>query len=211
MRLPKKDSKSDPRIYSCNWPGPCFKDHALADLRAEAQNHLVAPPVLPPSKLLPFQLWRDNQDMSPSPPTCKWTGDVIPTPDSSTPSNLVVGALQLGQRRAYSACLQVFFKHRFSGEYSTRFRQGTGDTVWCPCDGVGSTDYGDLGTHGNCPLGERRATATRRSRPRFPYHVPGPLHAWLSLPNPPPPLMALSVKRSTRVTGPRPPTTNLTI
>lgn len=57
----------------------------------------------------------------------------LKVPKDSTPSNLVLGALKLKQRRAFSTCLQVFTKHCFSGSFSLCFRPTAGDTTTCPC------------------------------------------------------------------------------
>jgi len=79
-----KPTRADPRIFSCNWPGPRGKDFNLAELRAEAQHtHLPAdlPPL--PLKSLPFRLWKEDQDNCADPPHCKWTGGIILVPDSS--------------------------------------------------------------------------------------------------------------------------------
>lgn len=65
-------------------------------------------------------------------PHCKWIHNV-PVPTSSEPSNLVKGSLVLGQRRAFSACLQVFLRHCFSDDYLMRFRQGANDNTTYPC------------------------------------------------------------------------------
>jgi len=117
-----------------NWPGPQGKDFNLAELRAEAQT-FHTPDLLPtlPLKTLPFRLWKADQDNCADPPRCKWTGGIIPVPESSTPSDLIIGALSLGQRRAMSAALQVFFQHCFCGAYSQRMRPTSGDTIICPC------------------------------------------------------------------------------
>jgi len=80
-----------------------------------------------------FRLWKADQDNCADPPHCKWTGGVIPVPESSTPSDLVIGSLSLGQRRAMCAALQVFFQHCFCGAYSQRMRPTSGDTIICPC------------------------------------------------------------------------------
>jgi len=87
----------------------------------------------PPLKSLPFRLWKEDQENCADPPGCCWTGGLIPVPDSSLPSDLVIGALSLGQRRAMSAALQVFFQHCFCGEYSQRMRLTAGDNIICPC------------------------------------------------------------------------------
>ena len=42
VKLNRKLTRADPRIFACNWPGPRGKDFNLAELRAEAQ--LVALP-----------------------------------------------------------------------------------------------------------------------------------------------------------------------
>jgi len=87
----------------------------------------------PPLKTLPFRLWKAEQDDCADPPICCWTGGTIPVPDSSVPSDLVIGALSLGQRRALSIVLQVFFQHCFCGAYSQCMRPNSGDTTTCPC------------------------------------------------------------------------------
>ena len=53
--------------------------------------------------------------------------------ESSTPADLIIGSLSLGQRRAMSAALQVFFQHCFCGAYSQRMRPMSGDTITCLC------------------------------------------------------------------------------
>ena len=68
-----------------------------------------------------------------TPPICKWTQETLQVPPDSTPADLVLGALKLKQRRVFCACLQVFFKHCFSGSFSLRFRPTAGDTIMCPC------------------------------------------------------------------------------
>ena len=133
-KLNRKPSRADPRIFACNWPGPRGKDFNLAELRAEAHNIRLPPSgAQAPLKTLPFRLWAQEQGDCADPPVCPWTGGIIPVPDSSTPSDLVLGSLTHGQRRAMSASIQVFFKHCFCGVYSTRFRPTAGDVTTCPC------------------------------------------------------------------------------
>ena len=134
VKLNRKPTHADPRLFPCNWLGPCGKDFNLAKLQTEAQTHHI-PDALPKPllKTLPFRLWKVDQDDCADPPRCKWTGGVIPVPDSSLPSDLVIGSLSLGQRRAMSAALQVFFQHCFCGAYSQRMRPTSGDTITCPC------------------------------------------------------------------------------
>ena len=84
-------------------------------------------------KTLPFRLWAQEQGDCADPPICPWTGGIILVPDSSTPSDLVLGSLTHGQQQAISATIQVFFKHCFCGAYSTRFRPTAGDVTTCPC------------------------------------------------------------------------------
>ena len=91
--------------------------------------HHTDPPSLNP-KQLAFAEWA--RDPTP-PPVCKWTHEALQTPPDSTPADLVLGALKLKQRRVFCACLQVFFKHCFSGSFSLRFRPTAGDTIICPC------------------------------------------------------------------------------
>ena len=95
-KLNRKPTRADPRLFPCNWPGPWGKDHNLAELRVEAQLHHV-PDVGPRPllKTLPFRLWKTDQDNRADPPRCKWTGGVIPVPESSTPSDLIIGSLSL--------------------------------------------------------------------------------------------------------------------
>jgi len=134
VKLNRKPTRADPCIFSCDWPGPQGKDFNLAELWAEAQSvHL--PEHLPslPLKTLPFRLWKADQENCVDPPHCKWTGGIILVPESSLPSDLVIGALTLGQRRAMSAALQVFFKHCFCGEYSQRMCPTASDVTTCPC------------------------------------------------------------------------------
>jgi len=134
VTLNRKPTCADPCIFSCNWLGPCGKDFNLAELQAEAQTHHI-PDALPKPllKTLPFRLWKADQDDCVDPPRCKWTGGIIPVPDSSLPSDLVIGSLSLGQRRAMCAALQVFFQHCFCGAYSQRMCPTSGDTITCPC------------------------------------------------------------------------------
>ena len=69
VKLRKKPTRADPRIFACDWPGPQSKNYHLAELRTEAQLlHLpehVPPPTL---KSLPFRLWKDDQDSRADPP-----------------------------------------------------------------------------------------------------------------------------------------------
>jgi len=45
VKLNRKPTHTDPRIFTCNWPGPRGKDFHLAELCAEAQSsHLLDPP-----------------------------------------------------------------------------------------------------------------------------------------------------------------------
>jgi len=134
VKLNRKPTCTDPRLFPCSWPGPRGKDFNLAELRTEAQLHHI-PKALPkpPLKTLPFRLWKADQDNCADPPRCKWTGGIIPVPESSLPSDLVIGSLSLGQRRAMSAALQVFFQHCFCGAYSQRMRPTSGDNIICPC------------------------------------------------------------------------------
>jgi len=134
VKLNRKPTRADPRVFPCNWPGLRGKDFNLAELRAKSQlYHLPENHPSPPLKTLPFRLWKVDQDDCADPPKCRWTGGTIPVPDSSVPSDLVLGALSLGQRHALSAVLQVFFQHCFCGAYSQRMRPNSGDTIICPC------------------------------------------------------------------------------
>jgi len=134
VKLRKKPSRADPRIFACDWPGPWSKDYHLAELQVEAQL-LHLPQHIPPQTLksLPFRLWKDDQDARADPPCCKWTNDIIPVPMSSSPLDLVLGTLSLGQRRAMSAVLQAFTLHCFCGAYSQRMHPTSGDVTTCPC------------------------------------------------------------------------------
>ena len=81
-----------------------------------------------------FNLGRHQYNCENDPlPICKWTREAIQVPPDSTPADLIIGALKLKQRRVFCACLQVFFKHCFSGSFSLRFRPTAGDTITCPC------------------------------------------------------------------------------
>jgi len=134
VKLNRKPTRADPRLFPCNWPGPRGKDYNLAELQVEAQlHHIPDNPPPPLLKTLPFRLWKADQDNCADPPRCKWTGGLIPVPESSLPSDLVIGSLSLGQRRAMSTALQVFFQHCFCSAYSQRMRPTSGDTITCPC------------------------------------------------------------------------------
>ena len=128
--LPGKKSKADPCIFPHNWPEPPQKNWNLAELRASAAeaHHLYPPPLTP--KQHAFAEWARDPT---TPPICKWTQEALQVPPDSTPADLVLGALKLKQRRVFCACLQVFFKHCFSGSFSLRFRPTAGDTIMCPC------------------------------------------------------------------------------
>ena len=134
VKLNRKPMRADPRLFPCSWPSPRGKDFNLAELWVAAQLHHIpdaAPqPIL---KTLPFRLWKADQDNRADPPRCKWTGGIIPVPESSTPSDLVIRSLSLGQRRAMCTTLQVFFQHCFCGAYSQRMRPMSSDTIICPC------------------------------------------------------------------------------
>ena len=67
------------------------------------------------------------------PPQCKWMGSIIPVPESSLPSNLVIGALSLRQHHAMLVVLQVFFQHCFCSAYSQHMHPTSRDTIICPC------------------------------------------------------------------------------
>ena len=133
-KLNRKPSRADPCIFPYKWPGPHGKDFNLAELCTEIQ-HIHLPPnnAQVSLKTLPFCLWATEQDDCADPPICPWTGGIIPVPDSSTPSDLVLGSLTHGQCQAMSASIQVFFKHCFCSMYSTRFRPTVGDITTCPC------------------------------------------------------------------------------
>jgi len=134
VKLNRKPTCTDPCIFTCNWPGLQGKDFNLAKLCAEAQSsHL--PDLLPTPllKTLPFCLWKKDQENCADLPRCKWTGGIIPVPDSSTPTDLVIGSLSLRQQRAMAAALQVFFQHCFCGAYSQCMRPMSVDTIICPC------------------------------------------------------------------------------
>ena len=134
VKLNRKPTCADPCTFACDWPGPRGKDYNLAKLRTEAQLHHLPNTLLQPLlKTLPFRLWKQDQDNCADPPCCKWTGSIIPVPKSSTPSDLVIGSLSLGQRRAMAAALQVFFQHCFCSAYSQHMRPTSGDTIICPC------------------------------------------------------------------------------
>jgi len=128
---PKSGPAPDPRIFSCNWPGPPRKDNILDGIRITVQNHAITPPPPVPTKLLAFHLWKED---NPKPIACKWAPEKsLLIPDSPIPPPFTQGALSLKQRRASSVALQVLLKHCFSGDYSCRFCPGTGDTLTCPC------------------------------------------------------------------------------
>ena len=133
-KLNRKPSQADPRVFACKWPGPCGKDFNLAELHAEIQ-HIRLPPsgAQAPLKTLPFRLWAQEQSDCVDPPVCPWTGGIILVPESSTPSDLVLGSLTHGQWQAMSASIQVFFQHCFCGAYSTRFCPTAGNVITCPC------------------------------------------------------------------------------
>jgi len=134
IKLNRKLMRADPCIFVSNWPGPHGKDFNLAKLCTESQHHHIPenhPPL--PLKTLPFQLWKEDQENCTDPPLCRWTGGPILVPKSSLPSDLVLGALSLGQRCTLSAVLQVFFQHCFCGAYSQRICPNSGDTIICPC------------------------------------------------------------------------------
>jgi len=130
VHLPGKKSKADPCIFPHAWPGPPQKNWNLAELRSLASkaHHTNPPPFTP--KQAAFAAW--GWDLTPL-PICKWTHKQLEVPTSPTPADLVLGALKLKQRRIFCACLQVFFKHCFSGSFSIRFRPTAGDTIMCPC------------------------------------------------------------------------------
>ena len=172
VKLNRKPTCADPRLFPCNWPGPRGKDFNLAELRVEAQLHLL-PDVAPQPllKTLPFRLWRADQDNCADLPRCKWTGGIIPVPESSTPSDLVIGSLSLGQRCAMCAALQVFFQHCFCGAYSQRMRPTSGDTITCPCTySQTPLPMSELDRDGN-PQSKAEAT---RDRPRGQLSVARP-------------------------------------
>ena len=130
VRLPGRKSKADPRIFPHAWPGPPQKNWNLAELRTSvAEAHHTNPPSITP-KQHAFAEWaRDPSTL----PLCKWTRETLQVPPDSTPADLVLGALKLKQRRVFCACLQVFFKHCFSGSFSLHFRPTARDTITCPC------------------------------------------------------------------------------
>jgi len=69
VKLNRKPTCADPRLFPCNWPGPRGKDFNLAELHVEAQSHHI-PDALPKPllKTLPFRLWRVDQDNCADPP-----------------------------------------------------------------------------------------------------------------------------------------------
>ena len=154
----------------------CGKDFNLAELRSTAQLHHT-PDALPspPLKTLPFRLWKIDQDNCADPPHCKWMGGPIPVPESSVPSDLVIGSLSLGQRRAMSAVLQLFFLHCFCGAYSQRMRPTAGDVTTCPCTYTQTPiPMAQLDRDGN-PLPKSEGDRDRtRGRPRvaWPHATP---------------------------------------
>jgi len=178
VKLNRKPTRADPRIFASNWPGPRGKDFNLAELRAEAQSlHLPANTPSPPLKTLPFRLWKADQENCADLPRCSWTGGVIPVPESSVPSDLVLGSLSLGQRRAMSATLQLFFKHCFCGAYSQRFRPTAGDVTTCPCTYTQTPiPMTELDRDGDpLPKAEGDQDRTRgRTRDARPYAMPLP-------------------------------------
>ena len=109
------------------------------------------------------------------PPRCRWTGGIIPVPDSSLLSDLVIGALSLGQRRAMSAALQVFFQHCFCGMYSQRMRPSSGNTVICLCTYLQTPILMTELDHNGNPWPKAEATRDRfrgRSSIARPYATP---------------------------------------
>ena len=134
VKLNRKPIHADPRIFASDWLGPHGKDFNLTKLRAEAQMHHLSDALpLPLLKTLPFHLWKADQDNCADPPCCKWMGGIIPVPESSLPSDLMIGSLSLGQCQAMAAALQVFFQHCFCGAYSQHMHPSSGDTITCPC------------------------------------------------------------------------------
>ena len=130
VRLPGKKSKADPRVFPHTWPRPPQKNWNLAELRASAAKAHHTNPPLPTPKQHAFAEWA--RDLTP-PLICKWTQNELQVPLDSTPADLVFGALKLKQRHIFCVCLQVYFKHCFSGSFSLRFRPTAGDTIICPC------------------------------------------------------------------------------
>jgi len=134
VKLNRKPTWADPHIFASNWPGPCGKDFNLTELCTESQHYHIPnnqPPL--PLKSLPFWLWKADQEDCADPPLCHWTGGIILVPESSLPSDLVIGALSLGQLCTMSTALQVFFQHCFCGAYSQHMHPNSGDTIICPC------------------------------------------------------------------------------
>jgi len=54
-------------------------------------------------------------------------------PESSTPPAFVRGVLSTGNRRYFSAAIQLSTGHDFTAEYSIKFRPGANDNIICPC------------------------------------------------------------------------------
>jgi len=134
VKLNRKPMRANPHLFPCNWPGPRSKDYNLTELQVEAQlHHIPDNPPQPLLKTLPFRLWKADQDNCVDPPRCKWMGGIILVPESSIPSDLVIGSLSLGQRHTMCAALQLFFQHCFCSAYSQRMRPTSGDTITCPC------------------------------------------------------------------------------
>ena len=115
VHLPGKKSKVDPQVFPHTWPGPPQKNWNLAELRSLASEAHHSNPLPLKPKQAAFAAWA--QDPSPL-PICKWTSKRLKVPTSPTSADLVLGALKLKQWCVFCTCLQVFFKHCFSGSFS---------------------------------------------------------------------------------------------
>ena len=54
-------------------------------------------------------------------------------PDGNRPPPFICGALSRGNRRLFSATVQLATGHAFTADYSLRFRAGADDNTRCPC------------------------------------------------------------------------------
>ncbi|KAI0276935.1 hypothetical protein BC826DRAFT_1113986 [Russula brevipes] len=85
---------------------------------------------LPDRKAEMYQEWHDDFISRPHPHPYFQS---CPPPDGPRPPPFIRGALSRGNRRLFSASVQLTTGHAFTSDYSTRFRPTAGDNTLCPC------------------------------------------------------------------------------
>jgi hypothetical protein len=117
------------RLYLKWEGGPESTAHTYFQDRTQ---RLVAfhPPPPPSNKAKVFADWREDY-LSTRHEGPAWVS--CTPPESPTPPPFICGVLSTGNRRYFSAAIQLTTRHAFHSWYSDNFRPEAGDNTTCPC------------------------------------------------------------------------------